>query len=171
MRTFLSLLLVSSFLLSACSAWRDSRVNPSNWFGSGRAAPATSAEAENANPLIPTQRNVLRRNRAERYDGIMVAEVTDLVIEPTSTGAIVRVTGRSSLMGAHDVRLVPDNDGDPVDGVLSYALMAVQPEDQGIGSDRARTLRAGAYVSSNTLAATQTVEVRAGTNSLSTRRR
>lgn len=170
MRTFLSLLLVSSFLLSACSGWRDARVNPSNWFGGGRAA-KTDVPPEEINPLLPTQTSILTRDRREKYDGIMVAQVTDLAIERTTTGAIVRVTGLSTFQGAYDIRLVPENGGDPVDGVLTFSLKAVQPDDQGPGSALARTLRAGVYVSSNTLARTETLQVNAGTNSLTARPR
>lgn len=175
MRIFLSLLLVSSFLLSACAGWRDARVNPSNWFGGGRSAARAAAEAdvppEEVNPLLPTQTSILTRDRREKYDGIMASQVTDLAIERTTTGAIVRVTGLSALQGAYDIRLVPENDGDPVDGVLTFSLKAVQPDDQGPGSALARTLRAGAYVSSDTLARTETVQVNAGTNSLTARPR
>ena len=170
MRTVLTLLVISTLVLSSCSRWRDSRANPSNWFGKSRSAPVAATE-EHTNPLIPQQTSIFRRDKRDTYDGTLLAEVTDLVIERTSTGGIVRVTGMSNLQGAHDVRLISDNDGEPVDGVLTFELKALQPEDQGIGTQTARTVRAGRYVSSQVLERTRTIRVVGALNERTTRRR
>ena len=159
MRTSLGLLLVASLLLSACSGWRDSRVNPSNWFGGGSSKRTPVATEANPNPLIPEQTSIFRRDQREIYEGTLVAEVTALTLEPTSTGAIVRVTGVTARQGAYDVRLVNETDGDPVDGVLKFELKALQPTNQGIGGTNARTIRTGVYVSSEVLERTSAVEV------------
>lgn len=170
MRTFLILTVSSALMLSACSGWRDARVNPSNWFGNTRSAPAPADAATTTNPLIPERASLLRRDRDETYVGTAVAEITGLAIERTSTGAIVRVTGITDRQGAHDVRLINDTDGEPVDGVLRYSLQAVQPTDQQLGSSSARTVRAGAYISNNVLERLSSVEVMGARNSLTTRR-
>ena len=169
MRTFLTLLVISTLVLSSCSRWRDSRVNPSNWFGNSRSTPV-AATVENPNPLIPARTSIFKRDKREVYEGTLVREVTDLAIEPTSTGGIVRVTGLSTLQGAHDVRLTSEEDDEPVDGVLTFSLRAVQPNDQGLGTRAGRTVRVGRYVSSQVLARTTSIRIVAETNVRSVRR-
>lgn len=171
MRRIAILLVVSSMVLSACSGWRDSRVNPSNWFGKSRSAPAPVATAENPNPLIPERTGIFRKDKREVYEGTLLREVTDVVIERTSSGAIVRVTGMSSLQGAYDVRLTSETDGEPLDGVLTFSLKAVQPENQGVGTTSGRTVRVGRFVSNQVLERTSTVRIVADTNVRTTRRR
>lgn len=169
MRTFVAVLVISSIVLSGCSRLRDSRLNPGNWFGGGRSVPvATSAEA--ANPLIPERTTLRRRDRREIYLGTPVDQVTDLKVERTTAGAIVRVTGVSLQQGAHDVRLISDTNGDPVDGVLTLKLMALQPTDQPQGQARQRTVHAGRFVSNNDLAATRTIRIVGARNERVTKR-
>lgn len=170
MRSILILTVASTLIVSGCGGWRDARVNPSNWFGGSRPAPVEADASATANPLIPERRSILQRDRSERYDGTLVAEITALAVEPTSTGAIVSVTGLTDRQGAFDVRLVGDNDGEPVDGLLRFSLRALQPGDQGVGTGTARTVRAGAYVSQNVLERTTRIEVLGARNSLVTRR-
>lgn len=170
MRTILILTVASALMVSGCSGWRDARVNPSNWFGGSRSAPVQTDLGANPNPLIPERRSILQRDRSETYDGTLVAEITELAVEPTSTGAIVRVTGVTERQGAFDVRLINDNDGEPVDGILQFSLQALQPQQQGIGTTTSRTVRAGAYVSNHALDRTTQVEVQGARNSLTTRR-
>lgn len=171
MRSFAILLVVSSLLLSACSGWRDSRINPTNWFGKSRSQPVSAPSPENTNPLIPERVGIFRKDKREVYAGTLLSEVTDVVVERTSTGGIVRVTGQSRLQGAHDIRLTSDTDGEPVDGVLTFSLKALQPNDQGVGSKAARTVRVGRYVSSDVLAQTTTIRVIAERNVRTTRRK
>ncbi len=171
MRRLAILLVLSSMVLGACGGWRDSRANPSNWFGKSRSAPAPVATAENPNPLIPERVGIFNPDKRENYEGTMLREITDVVIERTNSGGIIRVTGMSAQQGQHDVRLVSDNDDEPVDGVLSYTLMAVQPNDQGIGSKSGRTVRVGKFVSSQVLARTDTVRIVAEINVRTTKRR
>lgn len=170
MRGITVLLVVSTLVLSACSGWKNSRANPSNWFGNSRSQPV-EATAENPNPLIPERTGIFRQDKREVYEGTLLDEVTDLTIERTTSGAIIRVTGMSRLQGAYDVRLTSETDGDPVDGVLTFSLEAVQPDDQGIGTRAGRTVRVGRFVSNPVLAKTQTVRVVAATNVRTTRRR
>ena len=168
MRTFVAVLVISSMVLSGCSRLRDSRLNPGNWFGGGSSRPVASAASE-TNPLIPRETRIRRRDRREVYTGTPVDQVTDVRIETTTAGAIVRVTGVSLQQGAYDVRLVADNDGDPVNGVLTMRLMAVQPRDTPQGSPRLRTLHAGRFVSNNDLAISNTIRVIGARNERSAR--
>ena len=54
MRKSISLILIASLITASCG-WRDSRVNPRNWFGNSRDVPVEVVDAE-ANPLIPIRK-------------------------------------------------------------------------------------------------------------------
>lgn len=196
MRGVVSVLLIGTLVLTSCSGWRDSRVNPSNWFGKSRStAVETSArtsqvvapddrqtnnpliDAENSNQLV--RRNVTtvqrtgifrRRNKEVLYEGTLVDEVTDLSVERTPTGAIVRVTGLPNREGAFDVRLLRVNRDGPVDGVLEYTLNAVQPVQTPVGTARTREVEAGVFVSNDLLQEVREIRVIAERNVRSTRR-
>lgn len=165
MRRFVAVLVVSSIVLSGCSRLRDSRLNPGNWFGGGNAQPVATTGSE-ANPLIPKQTRIRRKDRIKIYRGTPVDQVTNVRIEPTSAGAIVHVTGVSLQQGAHDVRLTAENDGEPLGGVLILRLMALQPNDTPQGQARQRTIHAGRFVSNNDLAATRTIRIIGARNEL-----
>lgn len=169
MRSIVILTVASSLLLSACGGWRDARMNPSNGFGNTRSAPAVSEDATTRNPLIPERTSILQRDRSESYAGTPVASLTDLSVERTSSGALVRVTGRSARQGAYAVRLVNETDDEPMDGVLRYTLSAIQPEEQGIGPAAARTVRAGVHIPSSVLERTTRIEVAASAGTLTAR--
>ena len=53
MRITIGALMISTLVLSSCGGWRDSRVNPTNWFGTSRET--TNTLDENLNPLIPQE--------------------------------------------------------------------------------------------------------------------
>lgn len=171
MRRTVTLLVISTMVLSACGGWSKSRVNPSNWFGKSRSQPRQEATIENPNPLIPERVGIFRKDKREVYDGVLLSEVTDVVIDRTNAGGIVRVTGKSRLQGAFDVRLTSDTDGEPEDGVLTFSLKAIQPDDQGVGSTAGRTVSVGRYVSKDVLARTSTIRIVAESNVRTTKRR
>lgn len=165
MRILLALTMVSSMVLAGCGGLRDSRVNPANWFGKSKSRPVAAAPSETVNPLIPVkEESIFRRNKAEVYDGTPVDQITDLRIERTSDGAIIRVTGLSTRQGAFDVRLISDSKGEPVNGVLSYKLMALQPDNAPQGPAVARTLHAAVFISTQTLAEARTIVVTGARN-------
>jgi len=171
MRILLALTMVSSMALAGCGGLRDSRVNPANWFGKSQSRPVAAAP-ETVNPLIPEEEDsIFRRNKAEVYNGTPVDQITDLRIERTSDGAIIRVIGLSAHQGAFDVRLVPDDkDERPVNGVLSYKLLALQPQTQPPGSQRARTVQAAQFISTQTLDQARTITVTGARNARSSSR-
>jgi len=170
MRTLLTLTVISSLLLSGCSGWRDSRANPANWFGNSRSSPVEETAPGNTNPLIPERTSILRRNREEVYAGTPVDQVTSLTIERKPGGAIVRASGLSARQGAHDVRLTSETDGDPVDGVLTFTLEAIQPADTPRGSRVSRSFNAARFVSRAVLERVDTIRVVGGRNVQTTRR-
>lgn len=166
MRILLALTMVSSMVLAGCGGLRDSRANPANWFGKSKSRPVAAAPSETVNPLIPEQEDsIFRRNKAEVYEGTPVDQITDLRVERTSDGAIISVTGLSTRQGAFDVRLVPDNrDSRPVNGVLSYKLLALQPDNTPQGPTVARTVHAAEFISTQTLEEARTITVTGGRN-------
>lgn len=194
MRGVVSVLLISTLVLTSCSAWRDSRVNPSNWFGKSRTIETSSAtpnvvapddrqtnnpliEKENSNQIV--RRNTTsvrrtglfgRRNKQVLYQGTLVDEVTSLDVERTPSGAIVKVTGLPNREGAFDVRLLRVNRDGPVDGVLEYTLNAVQPTRTPVGLPRTREIKAGAFVSNTLLEDVSEIRIRAERNIMTTRR-
>ncbi|WP_417727236.1 hypothetical protein [Roseovarius sp.] len=169
-RVFLSLAAVS--VLAGCGGYRQSRANPRNWFGRSRSRRRTAEpKPENTNPLIPEREDtIFRRNREKVYEGTPVDQVTRVVVERTSDGGIIRVDGLSLRQGAFDVRLISDTESEPVNGVLEYKLMAVQTENQPQGSERARTVMAAVFVSSQKLARTDVIRVIGARNEQVTRR-
>ncbi|NCQ24384.1 MAG: hypothetical protein COW54_04095 [Rhodobacteraceae bacterium CG17_big_fil_post_rev_8_21_14_2_50_63_15] len=169
-RVFISL--AAGSILAGCGGFRQSRVNPRNWFGGSRSRSVSSTPAENTNPLIPQREDrILFRKRDEIYDGTPVDQITRMVIERTSDGAIVRVTGLPLRQGAYDVRLIPDDkDAQPVNGELGFSLMAVQSDTMPQGSERAREVHAAAFVSLPKLETASIVRVRGARNEQVSRR-
>lgn len=114
MRKPLLAALIAALTLGACG---QSRLNPLNWFGhSKRTAVATV-------PVDPKTGVPL----AQPDPRPQVAEVTSLSVERTPGGAIVHATGLPPTQGWWNAELVPENDGKPVKGVLSYRFVIVPP--------------------------------------------
>lgn len=169
-RVFLSLAAASA--LAGCGGFRQSRVNPRNWFGRSTSRRVATSDPESTNPLIPKREDrILFRRRNEVYLGTPVDLVTRMVIERTDDGAIIRVVGLPLRQGAYDVRLIPDNeDGKPVNGELGYALMAVQSDGMPQGPERLREVTAGVFVSNQTLENSEIIRVRGARNEQVSRR-
>ena len=172
MRKTVAGLVVLSLTLAGCSGWRDSRINPGNWFGNSRSAPTGDSTSAQTNPLIPEQTgSIFRRSPAEEvYEGTPVDQITKLTIERTSSGAIILVEGVTLRQGAFDVRLTSDTDGEPVNGVLELALEAVQPDTTPQGPERTRTVTTGLALTDRELTAISTIRVVSGRNVMTTRR-
>ncbi|QYX55671.1 hypothetical protein K1T73_11285 [Roseovarius sp. SCSIO 43702] len=176
MRIIVALMVVSSLTLAGCAGWRDSRVNPGNWFGGGapkRAAQPTTSTAA-SNPLIPDQSGSIfrRKSAVEVYEGTPIHSVTSLALEPSSGGAILRVTGVPLRQGAFDVRLTPVSGriDQPVNGVLAYRLEAIQPTTTPQGPERTRRVHAGRFLTDETLRDVRVISVRGAGNVITTRR-
>lgn len=174
MRKLVTVLLISSLGLSGCSGFRDSGANPMNWFGKSTTVKTSPApiNTESANPLIPEKDDSIfrRKSGAETYTGTPIYAVQDVVIERAAGGAIVKATGLSLRQGAYDVRLWPENGGEPVDGVLSYTLRAVQRPDTAQGPEHTRRVNAGHFVKDKTLGMVREVRVLGQINTATSRR-
>lgn len=149
----LSLLLVAALILAACGGMRDSRLNPRNWFSGSQAEPTLGPVASTVDrrPLVPA--------------------VSALVIDRTSTGAIVRAEAVMPTAGYFEPELVAENNGRPVDGVLTYRFVAARPR-QGVQvtADAPRTLTAAAVLTAFDLEVVQEVVVVGETGSRRARR-
>lgn len=150
----LALLMVLSLTLAACGGFRDSRVNPRNWFGG-----SSSSE--------PT----LGPNRSLLDDRPLVPQVSALSVERTSSGAIVRAEAVMPTAGYFRPALVAENDGRPRDGVITYRFVAEPPvEPVSVNAPGARTISAAATLSSFDLEVIREVVVVGAQNTRRTRR-
>lgn len=170
MKKTIGLLLVATLTLTACGRVRDSAINPFNWFGKSERVETTTEEV---NPLIPTKKNSIlaSSNAPEDYRGTLVADLTTLKIERVAGGAIVRVEGIAARQGAFDVRLQPENeDLEPVKGVLTYTLLALQPPGHRQGPAQSREITAAAFLTDQQLRNVRTIRVVGANKSLQSRR-
>lgn len=187
-------LILAMLVLTACGgSLRDSRLNPANWFGrstSVETEPGTVRTAdgrvEEVNPLIGARKqsqliasnrkvtnttgSIFDRDKEEIYEGTLIDQVTDLAVERTSTGAIVRATGLTTRQGAYDVRLLPTGDGKPVDGVLTYEFLAMQPINTAQGPEHTRRIQAAQPLTSAELDEIRSIRVIAKRNTRSSTR-
>jgi len=176
-RVFLGL--AAAGALAGCGGFRDSRINPRNWFGRSQSRRRADAAADpDANPLIPEQGEdvglfdaIRNRRRNAPYPGTLVAQVADLAVERATGGAIIRVRGLAAQQEVHDVRLVPDEpDGEPVSGVLGYELRAVHAPLSAGSVARRREVQVAVFVSDKTLKDVREIRVRGVQNERVSRR-
>lgn len=168
MKKTIGLLLIATLTLSACGRVRDSAINPFNWFGGSETVETT---AEVVNPLIPRERESLLRRPEAAYAGTLVADLTTLKVERVAGGAIIRVKGIASTQGAFDARMEPENeDQEPVKGVLTYTLLAVQPPGYRQGPAQSREITAAVFRTDQELANVRTIRVVGANKTLQSRR-
>ncbi len=170
MRKSFGLLLASTLVLTSCGTVRDSRLNPFNWFGRAERVDVAVAEKE-INPLIPQKRESIFERKEAEYAGTPVSVVNELHIERVSDGALIRVKATASAQGAFDVVLQPANEEElPVDGVLTYNILALQPGGAQ-GTVRSREINVARFRTNQELAGVRTIRVVATENALQSRRR
>lgn len=173
-RTLAPVLLVAAAGLAACSGWSDSRVNPGNWFGRSRAAEVSpELAATEVNPLMPEKASDFIAANEAAVEGVTIDQVTNLVIERTIEGAIIRAEGLATREGAYDARLIPEtNTEEPVDGVLSYRFVVRYPnEATSQGDQNARTVFVARSVTAQHIDAARVVRVVGTQNARESRRR
>jgi hypothetical protein len=146
--------LALTMLVSGCATIRDSRFNPLGWFGGSRSAPVS---------LGPTAISTETRP--------LVAQVTALALEPTSTGAIVRAEGLSPTQGWWDGELVPQTSLRPIDGVVVYRFHIAPPtEPTRVSTPQSRAVSVAATLSRAELAEIREIVVVGAENQRSLRR-
>lgn len=158
MRLPVYVVLIASLSVSGCARIADSRFNPLNWFGSATNVLNTNASGE-IRPLTPdvAQGGVID-NR------VLIASASELRIDRTPDGAIVRATGQVSGQGFYNAELVPiTSDG----SVLTLAFRVAPPAAVQAGS---QTVTAAFSLTNAQLAGIRTIQVQAAGNTLSSRR-
>jgi hypothetical protein len=176
MRKSVIILLAATLILSSCGGWRDSRANPRNWFGSSSSTPVASVDAQGqaTNPLVPQKAAKGAFSRPDAVDlSVPIQIVSELTIEPTPAGAIVRATGLAQRQGAYGAVLRAEQTDPETDkGVLSFTFRVIYPQDATIvGSERTRMIYAARTLSRKELQGISTIRVKAETNIRESRRK
>ncbi|WP_050602332.1 hypothetical protein [Ruegeria sp. 6PALISEP08] len=176
MQKSLSVLIIATLTLTACSGWRDSRVNPSNWFGSSRSVEADVPSDPNAaDILVPKQREgtgLFSRPDAEDTS-IPIGQIDELRIDPTPNGAIIYAAGTAVRQGAYNARLVRVNsEENEKNGTMEFVFRVTYPGAQTPqGSERTRMVSDAVNVSRQDLEGIRLVRVVGQQNALESRRR
>ncbi|NCO22699.1 MAG: hypothetical protein GW905_12030 [Rhodobacterales bacterium] len=143
--------------LAGCGRVAESRLNPFNWFGNSRST--ATLEPESGYAIAEADR---RR---------MVDQVTELQIERTPGGAIIRATGLPVEQGYYDGELVSLSDGEPVNGVLEYHFRIRPPlTPTRVSTVRSREVVVGLFISNQKLAEVREIRVIAQRNTRAVRR-
>ncbi len=146
------LVLATAIALAGCARVAESRLNPFNWFGGGQEEAVETIEVAETDP------------RAR------VAQITELVVEQTPTGAIVRATALPPTQGWYGAALVPADDG-PVNGQMLYVFRAFPPDGpRPVSTVRSRELTAARALSPQDLAQIRTIRVEGALNARTARR-
>jgi hypothetical protein len=152
MRKPLLAMLVVVLTISACGRIRESRLNPFNWFG--RSEPVA---VQTADPAVA-------------QDGRrLVAEVTELVLDRTAGGAIVRAVGLPPTQGFWEAELVAR----PIDenGVLVYDFRVFPPPRGGdVSTRQSREIVVAAFLSNIRLDGITQISVQGEGNARAVRR-
>jgi hypothetical protein len=151
MKTPVIAILVLSTLLAGCGGFRDSRLNPLNWFRPARQAVVTDLAARPQDPRA------------------LVAEVTGLKVEPHATGAIVRATGLPPTQGYWEAELVAlplDDQGRLVFEFRIFPPLYPQPE----GTPWSRQIVVATSLSTRKLEGVRVIVVQGASNALSSDR-
>lgn len=154
-RRAIILTLGTGLVLSGCG-FGQSRLNPFNWFRS--------------DPAEETMEPVYLRERRDSRP--LVAQVTELSVERTPGGAIIRATGLPPRQGWYDADLVnEDRDGRPINGELIYSFRARPPiGPTRVSTAQSRELTVAVFVSNTVLASTRSIRVTGALNSRAARR-
>lgn len=156
----LSLALALALALAGCGGWKESRLNPSNWFGKEEVQtlePATGYPDPKKDPRD------------------LIAEVTELEVKPTQGGAIVSAAGITPTQGWWGASLLAENDGHAVDGVMTYRFVVAWPDPDSPAGSRvltpeSRTVTAAAYINNVRLAEVKRIVVIGASNQRSVSR-
>ncbi|MFS4583099.1 hypothetical protein [Phaeobacter sp. C3_T13_0] len=174
MQRSFALLLIGAVALSGCG-FRDSRVNPLNWFGGSGEVEVKETSGEPVNPLIPVKNRVSVFTRPDAVDSsVLVQSVSEMRVERTPTGAIVYASGIAARQGAYGVELRLDEadiDARTRDATLDFTFRAIYPEYRtAVGTERTRTLRAAVSLTQQQLSSVRSIRVVAAQNARESRR-
>ena len=146
--------------LSGCGGWKESRINPKNWFGKEE---VTSLAPKEGYPEVKDDPRQL------------VAQVTQLEVNATQGGAIVSAVGLPPTQGWWGAELLAENDGEPVEGVLTYRFVVAWPNPDSpvatrVSTTPSREVTVAAFISNTRLAEVKKIVVVGDTNQRSVSR-
>ncbi len=140
-------------MIAGCARVSESRLNPFNWFGRAD----REAVVVVVDPYADTRP--------------LVGQVVAMNVERIPGGAIVRATGLPPRQGFYDGELVPLNDEEPEDGILTFEFRAAAPEFQTrVSTQQSREVVVGRFVSDQTLDGVRAIRVVGLANALVSRR-
>jgi len=143
MRSRLSLPVAALAALASCSNDNEGGAF-ANWF-------TTNDRPET---LVPVEEELVVDNRP------LVPRVTDLRLEKTTSGLIVRAVGQTPAQGYWQPGLVlRQRDGRPQNGVLGFDFRAAPPVAPLPGPARAREISAGRFISTQQLRGVREIRV------------
>jgi hypothetical protein len=143
--------------LSACSDGNFS-LNPFNWFSSPGEEDWVALEPEGGWQDVQDRR-------------LVVDQVTELRVERTTAGVIVHATGLPPRLGYWDAELEAENDGEPVNGVLTYRFRIATPRwATSASTPYARTVHVAEFISNAKLKNVRTIRVVGERNSRTVQR-
>lgn len=145
-------IVVLSLILSV-AACGNSRLNPLNWFGGDREQRIRVDPDANGRPVVVDGR-------------ILVTEITQLSVEQTTAGAIVRATGVTPAQGYYDADLV---EVERTESTLVFEFRAASPGSAATAG--LQQIVAGTALSVGELQGIRSITVIAQTNRRSVNRR
>lgn len=137
--------------LAGCGGFRNSRLNPRNWFGRSQPRETIVLPAEQSDPRP------------------LVDAVLSMSVEPIPGGAIVRARGQTPTQGWWKAELVPL----PIDdsGVLVYEFRLLPPlAKTDVNTPQSRQVDVAIYISDIRLDRVREIVVQGATNARSARR-
>ncbi|MCU0801610.1 MAG: hypothetical protein MUD11_07515 [Rhodobacteraceae bacterium] len=152
MQKSLPLLLICVTLVAGCGGFRDSRLNPLNWFG----------RSETVTTLAPAPAEDPRA---------LVADVIDMQIDQLPGGAILRATGRAPTQGYWQAELVlrEGPDQDPAAQIYDFRIFPPLTPTAS-GTPQSREVTVAVYLSDIDLAGLQSITVQGAANARAIRR-
>lgn len=147
MRSPLIALLLAVSLVSGCG-FRESSANPFNWFRG-----ASKSQEDGLAPKGGYKKGKLD-NRGP------VAQIENVTMERVPGGVILRATGLPPTQGWWDAELKAENDGRPVEGVLTYHFLIAGPHQQSrVSTVPSREVMVAAFISDIRLANTREIVI------------
>ena len=148
-------------MLSGCARLAQSRLNPLNWFGASAPVANTTPDGE-LRPLVTAEQATVAETR------VLIDQIIDMRVEPTTSGAILRATGLATTQGFYNAELVlaaSDN------GDVTYDFRVAAPAGfEAIGTEASRHITVALELSSLQLAGIRNITVRGAQNARGSRR-
>lgn len=154
------LLLCTAITLTGCATISQSRLNPLNWFGPSTAVITTAPQA--VRPLLPEGAQIGPRDARGLID-----TVTEMRVDSTPFGAIVRATGVAAVQGQYNAQLVPAGFEN---GTLTLAFRVETSPNAATGTPQSRAITVARAFDFDALAGVRTIVVQAASGARSASR-